>query len=61
MSTFRNLQKRTEAVTLSVRHCSPRSGTTHSYVPNGSLLRDVLVEGKWVTIHASDPANSRTA
>ncbi|TDY16907.1 hypothetical protein E2553_45565 [Paraburkholderia dipogonis] len=61
MFAFRNLQKRTEAVTLSVRPCSPRSGTTRSYVLNGTLMRDVLINGKWVTVHASDPANSRTA
>ncbi|BDC45387.1 hypothetical protein PTKU15_86840 [Paraburkholderia terrae] len=55
MSFNRNLPVRTEAVTLSVRRCNPRVGTTHTYVLNGTLLRDVLVDGRWVTVHASIP------
>ncbi|MGF6870742.1 hypothetical protein [Paraburkholderia sp. MM5477-R1] len=55
MSTVRNFHGRTEAVTLSVRPCSPRLGSTHTYVLNGTLMRDVLVNGKWVTVHTSEP------
>jgi hypothetical protein len=61
MSTVRNLYARTEAVTLSVRPCSPRSGNTHTYVQNGTLMRDVPVDGKWVTVHTSEPADRRVA
>ncbi|TCG01016.1 hypothetical protein BZM26_09665 [Paraburkholderia strydomiana] len=61
MSIGRSLQRRAEAVTLSVRPCSPRSGTTHTYVLNGTLMRDVLVDGKWVTVHTSEPIDSRAA
>jgi hypothetical protein len=52
---------RTEAVTLSVRPCTPRAGTTHTYTLNGTLLRDVLVDGVWVTVHAGNPIDSRAA
>jgi hypothetical protein len=61
VSTVRNLYARTAAVTLSVRPCSPRSGNTHTYVLNGTLMRDVLVDGKWVTVHTSEPADRRAA
>ncbi|MFM0124182.1 MULTISPECIES: hypothetical protein [Paraburkholderia] len=61
MSFNRNFHVRTEAVTLSVRRCNPRVGTTHTYVLNGTLLRDVLVEGRWVTVHASNHLEPRAA
>ncbi len=61
MSTVRNLHVRTEAVTLSVRPCSQRVGSTHTYVLNGTLMRDVLVNGAWVTVHTSEPADRRAA
>jgi hypothetical protein len=52
---------RTEAVTVSVRPCTPRGGATHTYVLNGTLMRDVLVDGRWVTLHASIPLESQAA
>jgi hypothetical protein len=52
---------RTEAITASVRAATRRVGSTHSYVLNGTLMRDVLVDGKWVTLHASAPLESRAA
>jgi hypothetical protein len=61
MSFNRNLHLCTEAVATSVRRCNPRVGTTHTYVLNGTLLRDVLVDGRWVTVHASNPDESRAA
>ncbi|OUL91310.1 hypothetical protein [Paraburkholderia hospita] len=61
MSINRKTRIRTETVTVSVRSALPRSGNTHVYVLNGSLLRDVLVDGKWVTFHAADPSDLRTA
>lgn len=56
-----DMYARTEAVTVSVRPATRRTGTVHSYVLNGTLLRDVLVAGKWVTHHASIPLESRAA
>jgi hypothetical protein len=45
----------TAAITVSVRRVQPRVGTTHTYELNGTLLRDVLVEGRWVTVSTSCP------
>ncbi|CAD6556687.1 hypothetical protein LMG28727_06170 [Paraburkholderia kirstenboschensis] len=56
-----DMYARTGAVTVSVRPAMPRTGTVHTYVLNGTLLRDVLVGGKWVTHHASIPLESRAA
>ncbi|CAB3807990.1 hypothetical protein LMG28614_06708 [Paraburkholderia ultramafica] len=62
MSFNRSFHARTEAVALlSVRPCNPCVGTTHTYVLNGALLRDVLIDGKWVTVHTSNPTDSRSA
>ncbi|BCG05543.1 hypothetical protein PPGU19_101110 (plasmid) [Paraburkholderia sp. PGU19] len=61
MSINRNSRTRTETVTVSVRPAVPRSGNTHLYVLNGSLLRDVLVDDKWVTVQTGDPSDLRTA
>lgn len=61
MKLKQDLYARTEAVTVSVRPCSPRAGTTHTYVLNSTLMRDVLVDGRWVTHHASIPLESRAA
>ena len=52
---------RTMAVTVSVRRVQPRVGTTHTYILNGTLLRDVLVDGCWVTVSASEPLQARAA
>jgi hypothetical protein len=30
----------------------PRVGTTHTYEPNGTLMLDVLEDGKWITKRA---------
>ncbi|MFM0150467.1 coiled-coil domain-containing protein, partial [Paraburkholderia sp. RL18-085-BIA-A] len=35
--------------------CNPRTGTTHTYGLNGTLLHDVLVDGKWATVQAGTP------
>jgi len=61
MKTKQDMYARTEAVTVSVRASTPRVGTTHTYFLNGTLMRDVLVDGKWVTLHASIPLQSRAA
>jgi hypothetical protein len=61
MTSKQKLYARTEAITVSVRPCQPRSGSTHSYELNGTLMRDVLVDGKWVTVHADTPLQSRAA
>jgi hypothetical protein len=61
MKSKQAILARTEAITVSVRPCTPRTGTTHTYVLNGTLLRDVLVDGHWVTRHASVPVESRAA
>ncbi|MGF6997454.1 hypothetical protein [Paraburkholderia sp. GAS32] len=52
---------RTEAVTVSVRPSTPRAGVVHTYVLNGTLMRDIRVDGKWITHHASIPLESRAA
>ncbi|GJH04638.1 hypothetical protein [Paraburkholderia terrae] len=61
MKSKQDMYARTEAITVSVRASTPRLGNTHSYVLNGTLMRDVLVDGKWVTLHASIPLESRAA
>jgi hypothetical protein len=61
MKSKQSMFARTEAITVSVRPCSPRVGTTHNYVLNGTLLRDALVNGRWVTVQASIPLESRAA
>jgi hypothetical protein len=50
MKQKQHLYARTEAVTISVRPATPRVGTIHTYVLNGTLMRDVLVDGKWVVV-----------
>lgn len=61
MKSKQDMYARTEATTVSVRPAAPRTGNTHSYVLNGTLMRDVLVDGKWVTLHASISLESRAA
>ncbi|MGP8438024.1 hypothetical protein ACT2FY_08520 [Paraburkholderia fungorum] len=61
MKLKQDMYARTEVVTASVRPATLRTGAVHSYVLNGTLLRDVLVDGKWVTHHASIPLESRAA
>ncbi|WP_225031071.1 hypothetical protein [Paraburkholderia sp. XV] len=61
MKSKQDMYARIEAVTVSVRAATPRVGNTHTYVLNGTLMRDVLVDGKWVTHHASIPLESRAA
>lgn len=48
--------QRVQAVTVAVRPAQRRIGTTHAYVLNGTLLRDVLLDGRWVTFGASAPS-----
>ncbi len=47
--------------TLSVRAANPRGGREHVYTLNGSRLRDILVDGQWVTVSVTDPAAPRMA
>jgi len=61
MKLKHHMYARTEAITVSVRPATLRTGTVHSYVLNGTLLRDVFVGGKWVTHHASIPLESQAA
>ncbi|WP_175891283.1 hypothetical protein [Burkholderia cepacia] len=41
------------SLTVSVRPKHVRMGTEHVYELNGSRLRDVLVDGRWVTVAAT--------
>ncbi|VWC42019.1 hypothetical protein BLA23254_07045 [Burkholderia lata] len=41
------------SLTLSIRPKPIRMGTEHVYELNGSRLRDVLVNGRWVTVAAT--------
>jgi hypothetical protein len=43
------------AFTVAARPSKPRMGTEHSYRLNGSLLRDVLVAGRWMTTSVTMP------
>lgn len=61
MNSKLNMYARTEAITVSVRPAAPRLGNTYTYVLNGTLMRDVLVDGKWTTVHAASPLESRAA
>jgi hypothetical protein len=61
MKSKQNMYARTEAVTVSVRPAAPRMGTTYTYVLNGTLMCDVLIDGKWTTVHAGNPLESRAA
>jgi hypothetical protein len=61
MKSKQSLTGRVDAVTVSVRRSRPRAGTTHTYVLNGTYMRDVLVDGKWVTVSVSVPVAMRAA
>lgn len=61
MKSKQNMYARTEAVTVSVRPAAPRVGASYTYVLNGTLMRDVLVDGQWITVHAGKPLESRAA
>lgn len=57
-------QKHLSAVcctTIAVRAAAPRRGAEHVYTLNGSRLRDILVDGRWVTVIVSDPVEQRAA
>ncbi|WP_167389845.1 hypothetical protein [Burkholderia ubonensis] len=41
------------SLTVNVRPKPIRMGTEHVYELNGSRLRDVLVNGRWVTVAAT--------
>jgi hypothetical protein len=43
-------------VTLAVRPATPRMGREHVYTLNGSRLRDILVDGRWVTVAVGEAA-----
>ncbi|WP_166910874.1 MULTISPECIES: hypothetical protein [unclassified Burkholderia] len=40
-------------LTISIRPTPIRMGTEHVYELNGSRLRDVLIDGRWVTVAAA--------
>jgi hypothetical protein len=40
---------------------NPRVGTNHTYTLNGTLMRDVLVEGQWITVSTGEPLKTRAA
>ncbi|AJZ56724.1 hypothetical protein OI25_7193 [Paraburkholderia fungorum] len=61
MKSKQNMYARTEAVTVSFRPAAPRVGASYTYVLNGKLMRDVLVDGQWITVHAGKPLESRAA
>ncbi len=46
------------AVTIAIRPARRRVGSEHVYELNGSLLRDVLVDGRWLTVQATAPSAS---
>ncbi|WP_199545286.1 hypothetical protein [Paraburkholderia kururiensis] len=56
MKTQHIFHDQVRAVTVAVRPAGRRMGTTHTYVLNGTLLRDVLLDGRWVTLGASAPS-----
>ncbi|WP_205790375.1 hypothetical protein [Burkholderia sp. Ac-20353] len=41
------------SLTISMRPKPVRTGTEHVYELNGSRLRDVLVDGRWVMVAAT--------
>ena len=45
---------------LAVRPSTPRMGREHVYTLNGSRLRDILVDGRWVTVSVGEAAVSAT-
>jgi hypothetical protein len=61
MKSKQPLTARVDAITVSVRRSQPRVGATHTYVLNGTCMRDVLVDGKWVTVSVSAPVATRAA
>ncbi|MCO1368664.1 hypothetical protein [Burkholderia multivorans] len=49
---------RVRSLTVSIRPKPIRMGTEHVYELNGSRMRDVLVNGQWVTVAATAVAAS---
>ncbi|MEM5314191.1 hypothetical protein [Paraburkholderia sp. JHI869] len=47
------------SITRTSRAASPRTGHEHVYTFNGSRLRDVLVDGQWITVSVSEPVPQR--
>ncbi|MEW6343086.1 MAG: hypothetical protein AB1704_20685 [Pseudomonadota bacterium] len=45
----------TTGVTHAVRPLTRRRGSEHTYNLNGSRLRDVFVDGRWLTVSVSAP------
>ncbi|WP_028218885.1 hypothetical protein [Paraburkholderia oxyphila] len=48
-------------ITLAARAATQRAGREHVYMLNGSRLRDVLIDGRWVTVSVTDPVRQRLA
>ncbi|MEW6347075.1 MAG: hypothetical protein RXR20_00910 [Paraburkholderia sp.] len=49
------------AVTVAVRPAVRRAGSTHTYFLNGTLLRDELIDGAWVSRCMVEVSESRAA
>ncbi|CAE6963268.1 hypothetical protein [Paraburkholderia domus] len=50
MQSNRNSTGVAKTLTVGIRPTQPRMGTTHTYEMNGTRIRDVLVDGKWLTV-----------
>lgn len=61
MKSLQHFTARTDAITVGVRATHPRAGTTHDYVLNSTLMRDVQIDGQWITVSAKAPVESLTA
>ena len=61
MKSMQTANARTETITVSTRRCPRRSGNVHTYVLNGTQLRDVRVDGRWITVSASTPVTANAA
>ena len=44
-------------VAVKARPTPPRVGTTHTYALNGAQLRDVLIDGQWMTVQVTGAAS----
>lgn len=46
-------------ITLAARAATQRAGREHVYMLNGSRLRDLLIDGRWLTVSVTDPVSPR--
>lgn len=52
MKSKLDLYARTSTITVSTRPAQQRIGMNHTYELNGTLMHDVLENGKWITKRA---------